>query len=71
MRQQTATLIIGGVIVGTVAVGVVSAMSWSVIPIGIWTMSVTAAGNASTTVMRLMTGQLWAPLHQMVQSKGR
>lgn len=58
MKNSTALAIVGGIAVGTVAVGVASLVVWSVVPMTIWTLTATVIGTQTMNVLRIKSGQL-------------
>lgn len=58
MNKKTTATIVGGLAVGTVAVGVISLSVWSVIPITVWAVSAGTIGNQFLNLERIRTGKL-------------
>lgn len=58
MKTKTAALIVGGIVAGTITVGVVSLLSWSIVPMSIWGISCGVVGSQTMNVLRVRSGQL-------------
>lgn len=70
VNNRTAVAIVGGVTVGTAVAATASVIMWTLIPIGIWSMTVGVIGAQTMNVLRVKTGQL-QPVHVVKVDPGK